>query len=87
MILDYAMPGMSGADVARQARQVRPGLGLLFITGFADRSALGEVGESAVLGKPFGQDELARKVATALAAIRAGNVVPLRASQRQTSAG
>jgi signal transduction histidine kinase/ActR/RegA family two-component response regulator len=86
MILDYAMPGMSGADVARQAQLVRPGLALLFITGFADRSALGDVGESAVLGKPFGQDELARKVATALAAMHAGNVVPLRAS-RQTSAG
>ena len=39
----------------------------MFITGYADHSALGEVDENHIIGKPFRPDELAHKVRAALA--------------------
>lgn len=66
LLIDYAMPGMSGADVVRRVQATRPFLPTLFITGYADHSALGGVGESHIIGKPFHPDELAHKVRAAL---------------------
>jgi CheY-like chemotaxis protein len=77
IIVDFAMPGMNGAEVARQVRAKRPSLPILFVTGYADRTALTDVDEAHVLGKPFAHDELARKVRIALAG-GAANVVRLR---------
>jgi signal transduction histidine kinase/CheY-like chemotaxis protein len=68
LLVDFAMPGMSGADVARRIHAVRPFLPAVFITGYADHSALGGVGESNIIGKPFGLEELAHKVRAALVA-------------------
>jgi signal transduction histidine kinase/ActR/RegA family two-component response regulator len=67
LLADFAMPGMSGAEVARRARRMRPSLLTLFITGFADRTALAGVGEHHIIGKPFRHEELARKIRAALA--------------------
>jgi hypothetical protein len=44
---------MNGEDLARRIAIKCPGLPVLFITGFADRSALKEVSDSRVVGKPF----------------------------------
>ena len=78
VLLDYAMPGMSGADVARRIQAKRPALPILFITGFADRTALAGVSEAHVVGKPFVENELAEKVQLALTRGAGGNVVRLR---------
>jgi signal transduction histidine kinase/ActR/RegA family two-component response regulator len=78
MVVDFAMPGMNGADVARQALARRPRLPVLFVTGFADRSAMAGVSEAHIIGKPFVEDELARKVRLALAQSASDNVVRLR---------
>ncbi|MEJ0020592.1 MAG: response regulator [Acetobacteraceae bacterium] len=67
LLVDFAMPGMSGADVARRVHRTRPSLPTVFITGYADHSALGAVGEGRIIGKPFRPDELAHKVRAALA--------------------
>jgi len=67
LLVDFAMPGMSGAEVARRVRIVRPSLTTLFVTGFADRTALAGVGESRIIGKPFHHQELAQKIRAALA--------------------
>ena len=67
LLVDFAMPGMSGAEVARRARIFRPSLRTVFITGFADRSALAGVGENRIIGKPFHHQELAQKIRAALA--------------------
>jgi CheY-like chemotaxis protein len=72
MLIDFAMPGMSGADVARRVRSTRPLLPTLFITGFADHSALACIGEGRIIGKPFHQEELAHKVRAALDEVGAG---------------
>jgi len=56
------MPGMSGTELARRIRVKRPSLPLMFITGFADRSALEGIGDNQIIGKPFVNGELAEKV-------------------------
>ena len=61
MMIDFAMPGMNGAEVARQAQAKRPTLPMLFVTGFADRTALAGVSEAQIIGKPFIDDELATR--------------------------
>jgi signal transduction histidine kinase len=78
LIIDFAMPGMSGAEVARQARAKRPTLPILFITGFADRAALAGVSETHIVGKPFVNDELATKLRSVLVEEVSDKVVRLR---------
>ncbi len=77
-IVDFAMPGMNGVEVAQQAKQKRPGLPILFITGFVDHAALAGIEQAEILGKPFTLADLADKVALALARHRQTNVVRLR---------
>jgi CheY-like chemotaxis protein len=35
-LIDFAMPGMNGAEVARQVQSKRPTLSIVFPTGYAD---------------------------------------------------
>ena len=81
LVLDYAMPGMNGGEVARTVRQKRPSLSILFVTGYADLDALKDVGEDRIVQKPFRDDELVLKVQQAIGRPWAkldGNVVALR---------
>jgi signal transduction histidine kinase len=78
MLIDFAMPGMSGAEVARRVQTTRPALPILFVTGYADRAALQGVSEAQIIGKPFVDTELHEKVRTALARRAPGKVVGLR---------
>jgi CheY-like chemotaxis protein len=66
LLVDYAMPGMSGTEVAKKAAELRPGLPTLFATGFADLKALGGVGQERLIRKPFQEQELATKLSDAL---------------------
>ena len=79
-LLDYAMPGMNGVEVAKQIHSKFPSLPILFITGYADKSALGEIGDARIIKKPFVTDELANKVRAALqiGPRSNGKIVPLR---------
>ncbi|MFC0251277.1 PAS domain-containing protein [Massilia consociata] len=59
LITDYELPGMSGAELARRAKAIRPGLQLVVATGY------GHVEEAAALGalslpKPFSPADLKR---------------------------
>ena len=83
LVTDFAMPGMSGVELAREARTLRPGLPVLMITGYA---ALGphEVGGLPRIAKPFGQNELAAAVSDVLGA--KGNVVTLSRTRPLVSA-
>jgi signal transduction histidine kinase len=69
VVLDFAMPGMNGMEVAQQVHSKFPTLPVLFITGFADKAALGKVGDAGIIKKPFLGDELANKVHAALAPV------------------
>ena len=81
VVLDFAMPGMNGIEVARQVRAKVPSRPVVFVTGYADTSALGDIDDTQIVRKPFIGNELADKVQFALAN-RAGNpsrkVVSLR---------
>jgi CheY-like chemotaxis protein len=57
LITDYAMPGMTGAELARAARSLKPDLHVLLITGYAAVSDR-EAGDLRRLAKPFGQARL-----------------------------
>jgi PAS domain S-box-containing protein len=67
LITDVGLPnGMNGRQVADAARAMRPGLQVLFITGYAENAAVGnghlESG-MALLTKPFTMQALSAKVA------------------------
>jgi CheY-like chemotaxis protein len=61
------MPGMSGVEVASHVQRKFPAVPILFLTGYADQSALGDIGEQSIVRKPFIDDELITKVDTTLA--------------------
>ncbi len=63
IITDYAMPLLSGADVLKQAREIRPGMPGIIISGYADsRSIARPATESVVLTKPFTLDQMKRAI-------------------------
>lgn len=66
LVTDVGLPnGMNGRQVADAARALRPGLKVLFVTGYADGSAVGdgllEPG-MAIVTKPFLMTELAARI-------------------------
>lgn len=67
VLLDFAMPGMNGAELAREIRTRRPGLPVLFATGYADASGLAGIHQDQIIRKPFPEWELADKLSRHLA--------------------
>jgi PAS domain S-box-containing protein len=69
VLLDYAMPEMHGADLARAIRERRPSLPIVFVTGYAEteqlEAALGPGVQ--VLRKPFAVADLAAAIERELA--------------------
>ncbi|MFC5067714.1 response regulator [Flaviflagellibacter deserti] len=79
VLLDFAMPGMNGAEVAAEIRSRRPDLPIVFATGYADAGALTEAPEDRIIHKPFVEQELNAKLRKAIGAgSSAGNVVRLQ---------
>ena len=65
LVTDVGLPGMNGRQLAEHARQQRPALKVLFITGYAEKAALRSdfVGEGMdLITKPFAVDHLAAKI-------------------------
>ena len=65
LVTDVVMPGMSGPDLVRHARGLRPEMGILYVTGYADHPELVTMsgnGETALLRKPFSPSDLTRCV-------------------------
>jgi PAS domain S-box-containing protein len=66
LLTDVVMPGgLNGPQLADAARAVRPGLKVLFSSGYADQALVhgGRLDPGTnLLGKPYGRQELARKV-------------------------
>ncbi len=65
MISDVGLPGMNGRQLAEIGRQLRPGLKVLFITGYAEHAAVRagflDAGMQ-MITKPFALDHLTAKV-------------------------
>jgi PAS domain S-box-containing protein len=66
LISDYAMPHLSGVEVIRRARQVRPELPAIIITGYADHESIDLGCENIViLNKPFSPLQLQQTILNA----------------------
>lgn len=60
---------MSGAQVAEQARRIRPEQRILFVSGYADTEAIEQaVGDARLLRKPFRAADIAEAVQQVLRA-------------------
>jgi CheY-like chemotaxis protein len=65
LVSDVGLPGMSGREVAEIARQYRPRLKVLFVTGYAEQAAVrGEFlgDDMEMITKPFPIDLLAARI-------------------------
>jgi PAS domain S-box-containing protein len=65
LVSDVGLPGMNGRQLAELAREHRPNLPILFVTGYAENAAIraGFLGTNmAMITKPFAIDSLAAKI-------------------------
>ena len=67
-VIDFLMPGMNGAEVARQAQARMPDLPIIFVSGYSDTVALDGIAGATVLRKPFQGEQLQAAVDRAIAA-------------------
>jgi PAS domain S-box-containing protein len=65
LLTDYAMPGMTGGELAGLVGEVFPQLPVVFITGYADTDVLG-LENSRVVQKPFREQDLSARLWKAL---------------------
>jgi CheY-like chemotaxis protein len=71
LITDIMRPGASGPDLYQRARQARPALRVLYMSGYTDEAMAGESGTGSgapFIQKPFTAEELTRKVRETLEA-------------------
>jgi CheY-like chemotaxis protein len=73
LITDYAMPGMTGVELANRAREMHPDLPILLATGYADLPS-GTTTDLPRLAKPYQQVDLETHIARLLA----GRKVPAK---------
>ncbi|MGA7996356.1 MAG: ATP-binding protein, partial [Bradyrhizobium sp.] len=65
LVTDVGLPGMNGRQVADQARESRPDLNILFITGYAESVAIADgflQPGMEMITKPFDLDHLAQRI-------------------------
>jgi CheY-like chemotaxis protein len=65
LLTDVVMPGINGRDLGRQAQALRPGLPILYMTGYSRNAVVhhGRLDEGVeVLQKPIGQQLLGERV-------------------------
>jgi CheY-like chemotaxis protein len=63
VITDYAMPGMTGKELAQRIRETRPGLPVVLASGYAELAAQDDSGLPR-LDKPYALDKLASVIGT-----------------------
>jgi PAS domain S-box-containing protein len=67
VVLDFVMPEMSGADVARVMLKAHPAQKILFVSGYSETEAIKRIApNSPLLPKPFRSEALSRAVRAAL---------------------
>jgi PAS domain S-box-containing protein len=67
VVLDFAMPGMTGAEVARVIREQRKDLPILIMTGYLEHEAvLAQLGAQPILQKPFEPSDLMSRIASTI---------------------
>jgi DNA-binding NtrC family response regulator len=69
LVTDLVMPGMNGAELARRVAKLRPGIRVLFISGYSEHSAMGNEHQPDArnfLQKPFSPAEFLGRVRAVL---------------------
>ena len=68
LLVDFAMPDLSGAEVAEAALRIRREQQILFVTGYSESAAIERAAPNAtVLRKPFSSETLNQVVQLQLA--------------------
>ena len=76
VLCDWSMPEMSGLDLLKEVRELRPDLPFIMVTGTADPSSVLAAKDGGVTGyinKPFSSEELRKKMSSV------ARVTPVRA--------
>ena len=60
LVTDHLMPGMNGADLAREARIMYPALPILIVSGYASLEGIAQ--DLVLLTKPFRNADLAASI-------------------------
>jgi len=81
IVTDYAMPGMTGAELAKDIRQARPDLPIILATGYADLPNADDPGLPR-LAKPYRREEMARLLATLVGSEPAAKIVKITGGMR-----
>jgi CheY-like chemotaxis protein len=63
VLSDFAMPEMTGVELAKSIHTTRPELPVILVTSDGNREILKEFGEVLILHKPYTEDELMEKIA------------------------
>jgi len=66
LLADFAMPGMSGIELARTVRRKRPNLPVVIVTGYAEIGDTKDLEGMLLLKKPYRLDDLAATIENAL---------------------
>ncbi|WP_426436678.1 PAS domain S-box protein [Bradyrhizobium genosp. P] len=66
VLADFAMPEMTGVELAKAVHTNYPNLAVILVTGYGDREDFEELGETQILRKPYGDDELMAAILAAL---------------------
>ena len=67
VVLDFVMPSLSGADVAKRMLKTEPDQKILFVSGYSETEAIKQVAPGTpLLSKPFRSDTLCKAVRNAL---------------------
>jgi PAS domain S-box-containing protein len=66
VLADFAMPEMSGAELAKAICAMRPTLPVILITGYSDLDVLKELNDLRIILKPFTEDDLVNAIGAAL---------------------
>jgi signal transduction histidine kinase len=67
-LVDFAMPGLNGAETAARIVRTHPHLPILLMSGYMDTGAMGERWSGPVIAKPFTAQSLTNALAQALSA-------------------
>ena len=85
LVTDYAMPGIDGVDLARQALERNPALKVLIITGFpSDAGLFNRPSGVAMLAKPFRRSALVETLRSMSVIPQAGGPTGSHQSTRGT---
>jgi len=77
-VIDLAMPGMDGHELAKHVRQRRKDLPILFMTAHVENDLLDALKDQPLLMKPFRATALAKQIDDILARARGASTAPSR---------